>query len=306
MRMTLEEILKDVYSDRVKKVIYDADSGCDLDDQFAIAHSWTSKKIDLLSVNSTLFRNEFEKTDGTMEASHAENQKVVRLIGAEGLCPVYPGCTQTVSSQPGFGPVDSPAVRNIIDTAMASDEIIYILATGALTNVASAILTEPAVMDHICVIWVGSEGLDTGVTDEYNLFNDYRAGQIVLNSGVPFIHLPGFGCRGTVKLALSKAFFDRITLDSEVGTFFKKTLPDRYNLWKKFETPGNFHILWDVAASGFLSVPQAFTFSIIPAPVFTDDGKYAYDSTRHKIVYMEDINPNIVMDDVLDCINTIQ
>ena len=88
MRMTLEEILKDVNSDRVKKVIYDADSGCDLDDQFAIAHSWTSKKINLLSVNSTLFRTEFEKTDGTMEASHAENQEVVRLIGAEGLCPV--------------------------------------------------------------------------------------------------------------------------------------------------------------------------------------------------------------------------
>jgi len=302
MRMTLDEILADIRSDRVKKVIYDADSGCDMDDQYAIAHSWVTPKIDLLSANSTLFRNEFEKTDGTMEASHQENLKVIQLIGAKGSVPVYRGCEEQISVQPGFAPVDSPAVRNILDTAMASDEIIYILATGALTNVASAILTDPAVMDRICVIWVGSQGLDTGVVEEYNLYNDQRAAQIVLNSGVPFILLPGFGARGTVQLIMHESTFDRIKTTSETGMFFKETLPCRFNV----HTQENWsRILWDVAASAVLSVPHAFQFSIIPAPVFTDDGRYAYDATRHKIIYMEDIDADIVMDDVFSCINAL-
>ena len=35
--MTLEQIIADIKSDRVKKVIFDADAGNEIDDQYAIA-----------------------------------------------------------------------------------------------------------------------------------------------------------------------------------------------------------------------------------------------------------------------------
>ena len=53
--MTIEEILCDIKSDRVKKVILDSDMGIELDDQYALAHCIGCDKIDLLSVNAETF-----------------------------------------------------------------------------------------------------------------------------------------------------------------------------------------------------------------------------------------------------------
>ena len=53
----LEEILADIRSDRVKKVIMDCDAYNDIDDQYAIAFALASDKIDVLTINATLFNN---------------------------------------------------------------------------------------------------------------------------------------------------------------------------------------------------------------------------------------------------------
>ena len=61
-------------------------------------------------------------------------------------------------------------------------------------------------------------------------------------------------------------------------------------------------MIWDVAAPAVLSVPEALEFSIIPAPVFGDNGKYAYDAMRHKIIYMEKLNAREVFKDAFESI----
>ncbi len=50
---------------------------------------------------------------------------------------------------------NSPAARAIIEAAHKYDEIVYILTTGACTNVSSAIMLDPSIMEKICVIWLG-------------------------------------------------------------------------------------------------------------------------------------------------------
>ena len=55
--MTLNEILEDLRSDRVKKVIMDCDAYNDIDDQYAIAFALGSDKMDVLGVNAVLFNN---------------------------------------------------------------------------------------------------------------------------------------------------------------------------------------------------------------------------------------------------------
>lgn len=37
--LTIEEVLEDIKSDRVKKVIFDADAGNEIDDQYALAYA---------------------------------------------------------------------------------------------------------------------------------------------------------------------------------------------------------------------------------------------------------------------------
>ena len=48
--MTMEQILADIRSDRIKKVIHDADMGIEMDDQYALAFCLgASDKLQLLS-----------------------------------------------------------------------------------------------------------------------------------------------------------------------------------------------------------------------------------------------------------------
>ena len=48
--MNIREILDDIKSARKKKVILDTDAYNEIDDQFAIAYFYYSKKVDLLAV----------------------------------------------------------------------------------------------------------------------------------------------------------------------------------------------------------------------------------------------------------------
>ena len=60
------------------------------------------------------------------------------------------------------------------------------------------------------------------------------------------------------------------------------------------------------AAPAVLTNPEAYDFRIIPAPVITDERKYAFDNTRHKIIYMEKMEAAPVLDATWEYINRIK
>lgn len=308
-RMTMEQILADIYSDRVKKVILDNDAGCEFDDQYAIAHAMGSPKIELLSLNAALYACDQYPFDVSQEHSYDANMRIVNITHTD--YPVYRGAYQPISSLPELGPVDSPAAQNIIKTAMEADELIYVLVTGAITNVASAILMEPAIKDKICVIWIAANCFDLPNNDEYNLMNDYKAGQVILNCGVPLVLVPTFSGNpklGTACLVSNKETFQAIKSNSDAGVFFRETWPAEFDDSPYSYTHGGTdwrRIVWDIAVTGVLAIPETYTFSIIPSPVFTDDVSVAYDSTRHKIIYMDTMDPKACFADVFDAIDRL-
>lgn len=181
---------------------------------------------------------------------------------------------------------------------------------GAITNVASAILKEPAIKEKICVVWIGCHCLENENTYEFNLLQDKRAGQIVMNSCVPLVLLPACGKdgHGTMMLKARKNDFQLIIGDSDACVFFRDTLPSEFDnvdytyfnkerVWER--------TIWDIAAPAALSVPDAFRFSIIPAPLITNDFHFAFDDTRHKIIYMEELNPRMIFPDAFGCIGSL-
>ncbi|MBE6569537.1 MAG: hypothetical protein E7658_04890 [Ruminococcaceae bacterium] len=306
-KMTMEQILADIYCDRVKKVILDNDAGCEFDDQYAIVHAMGSPKIELLSLTSALYACDDYPFDVSQEHSFEANKRIVNVTHTD--YPVYRGADFPVSSLPVLGPMDSPAAQNIIKTAMEADELIYVLVTGAITNVASAIMLEPAIKEKICVIWIAANCFDLPNNDEYNLTNDYKAGQYILNCGVPLVLVPtfsGIAGRGTASLVANKETFKAITTNSDAGVFFRETWPAEFDDSPYSYTHGGKdwrRVIWDVAVTGVLTIPDKYTFSIIPTPVFTDDIQVAYDSTRHKMIYMDTMDAKAVFADVFDAIN---
>ena len=302
-RMTMEEILADIRSDRVKKVIHDADMGIEMDDQYALAYCLGNEKIELLSCTASTFG---KGKDGDyawgMEESYKEILRVLDVCGVKDKYPAYRGATRPMGVD---DPVDSDAVRNIIKTAMESDELIYILGTGCCTNIVSACLLEPRIKDKICVIWLGGTCLDTDdeLKEECNLAWDFRAGQYLLGLDIPLVLLPAY-THGTCVLEINLDTLKAIKGDAPAAVFFRETLPGEYDD-EPYYVNGWERILFDVAAPAVLAQPEAFEFKIIPAPVITDWGSYAFDSTRHKIIYMEKMEPKPVLDETWRCINKI-
>ena len=52
-------------------------------------------------------------------------------------------------------------MRDLVARGLGSpdDEPLYVVAIGAITNVASALLTEPALAGKIVVVWLGGHAL---------------------------------------------------------------------------------------------------------------------------------------------------
>ena len=305
--MTYEEIFSDIKSDRVKKVIIDTDTYNEMDDQYAIAYALGSDRINVVAINAAGFYNmRSENFADGMEKSYEEIHRVLKMTKREGTCEVFRGASKRITEDVNMKPVDNPASRNIIKVAHESDELVYILATGCITNVTSAILMDPTILDNIFVIWLGGHCLEYPDLGEFNLYQDYRAGQLLINSGVKMLLLPAVGDvgHGTKALLIRREGMNAIKGDSECAVFFRETLPEEFvgdyyedGIWER--------TIWDIAAPAALSVPEAFTISEITAPVFGDNQRYAFDATRHKILYMEKLNPEVVFADTFACISKL-
>ncbi len=301
--MTPEKIIQDIYSDRIKKVIIDSDTYNEIDDQYAIAYAVASPKIEILAINAVPFSNircdDFEQG---MEKSYDEIKRVLDYTVGADRYPVFKGSRSKISDEPEFGPVDSPAARNIVEMANKTDEIIYILAIGAITNVTSALLMDPTIKDKICVVWLGSNTLEYGSTVESNLMQDYAAGQILLNMDIPYVMLPALEY-GTHVLTVNYQEMSMIKGDSRAVKFFRDQLPTEFGSVPYAD--GWLWTLWDIAAPGLLIKPEAFQLSVIPAPVITDGKSYALDRTRHKIIYMNSVDKDILVPDAFGAISTL-
>lgn len=282
----------DIHSDRVKKVIIDSDAYNEMDDQFAILYALCARdKIDVLAINAAAFVNDKADTFETgMERSYEEIKRLTACLPDVNGIPVYLGSRKSIE-ETGEAYV-SPAAENIVRTALESDETIYILTMGCITNVASAILMEPRIKDKICVVWLGGNEFHKEDVREFNLEMDYAAGQIVLNSGCPLVLCPAQEV--TVKLEYTLEQLTSIGYDKPHCAYLTE-------LTKRFHrgagAPDNWTwIMWDMAAPALLDDPTSADIEIVTAPAFTDDFKYAFDKTRHDMILMTKLCPEKVFE----------
>ena len=302
--MDLQKILDDIKSDRVKKVILDTDTDNEVDDQFAIAYAIGAKRVELLSVNAAPFSH--PERDITFEmgqrASYDEIARVLAAYKKDCPIPFYRGAAVTVTEN-GGRPVDSDAARNIIDTAMASDETIYVLGIGAGTNIASAIMLEPAIKEKICVVWLCANELHCDNIYEYNLDQDYEAGRYLIDCGVPFVMCPAWNVTGKLWINMWR-IKDEIAGKSPLCELLWQLINQ---VWYWVGRPEGYgRTLWDIASVAIFEVPECATMRIEKAPSFTDDHKFAFDDSRHDMIYLADLDPHGIYADIWGKIRAIE
>lgn len=174
-------------------VVLDTDAYNEIDDQFALAYLLRNpQRLNTLAVYAAPFFNMNSSGPGDgMEKSYAEILKVLGLLGE--TRPVFRGSDRYLPDE--RTPVASPAAEDLVRRAgeHSPEDPLYVVAIGAITNVASALLMSPQSAENMVVVWLGGHAHHWPDTKEFNMVQDIAAARVVMGSGVPFVQLPCFG-----------------------------------------------------------------------------------------------------------------
>lgn len=280
------------------KVVIDTDTFNEVDDQFAVSYALLKpERFEILALHAAPFFNPNSSSAGDgMEKSYQELLHLLSLMGKDDLAPlVYRGSKNFLKDE--NTPESSPAASNLIRLAnsLEEGEQLYVIAIGAITNVASALLMDPSIVNKIVVIWLGGNTLSWPTAKEFNLMQDVAADRIVFGSGVPLVQIPCMDVAfhlSTTKPELMAClngknplcdYLCRITCEDT-----DRVYPDI--CWSR--------PIWDVSAVAWLACPEAVEDIVIPSPVITYDFMYETDENRHPIKYVTRLNRDLIFTDL--------
>lgn len=296
--MTTEQYFRNlrVPEGRIDAVL-DTDAFNEIDDQFALAYLLRSEeKVCLREVFAAPFWNgkSVSPEDG-MEKSYGEILKVLSLCGRDDLAPRTEKGSRTYLPDEKT-PVFSPAAQRLSELAMeySPEKPLYVVAIGAITNIASALLLQPELKERTVVVWLGGNRDDA---DEFNMKQDIAAARVVFGCGVPLVQLP---CAGVVK--------ELATTEPELRFWLcgKNPLSDYLacNTIREAEQYAKgkpwSRTIWDVAAAAWLlnDDNRFFTSVLRPAVIPEYDLLYANHPDRHFIRVISAVNRDAIFQDL--------
>ena len=178
--------------------VIDTDAFNEIDDQFAISLMLLSgDKINTKAIYAAPFLN--TKSDSPSDGMEKSYREILRLLSLMNMgymkSNVFKGSRRYLPDEKT--PVESDAAKHLSDLAMkySPENPLYVIAIGAITNVASALLLRPEIAENIVIVWLGGHSFEYDSTEEFNMIQDIPAARVVLSSAAPTVTLP---CNGVV------------------------------------------------------------------------------------------------------------
>jgi purine nucleosidase len=257
------------------RAVLDTDTDNEIDDQFAVVYALLSpERIRVEALYAAPYQNERSTgpEDGMLR-SYDEIHRLLRRLPQHRSAPVHHGSRSWL---PGPGrPVPSPAATDLVKRAGGADEPLFVITIGAPTNVASALLMEPGIADRIVVVWLGGNPGYWHRAVEFNVEQDMHASHVLLDSGVPLVHVP---CRNvTEHLRTTQAEIDRFVRGSgPIGDYLADIYAEHVS-----DHVARSKVLWDVGAVGWLVNPDWVPTAVVHSPLLTSEGTWSHDPRRH-------------------------
>lgn len=274
------------------RVVIDTDAGNEIDDQFAVAYALLSpERIELEALYAAPFHNAHSTGPGDgMRQSYQELHRLLTCFDPRPELPVLEGA-RTWLPAPGR-PVTSPASEDLAGRALDGAAPLHVVALGAPTNVAAAILAAPEVVDRIVVVWLGGNPSSWHPAVEFNVQQDPHAARVLLDSGVRLVHVP---CRTvTEQLRTTQPEIERYVRGrGQVGDYladlYDAAFPDHF---------GRSRSLWDLGPVAWLVDPDWAPTMAVHSPLLTDQGTWSHDPFRHLILEVRSVERDAVFTDL--------
>lgn len=261
------------------RMVLDTDTYNEIDDQFAVVYALLSPgRLKVEALYAAPFYN--SRSTGPADGMEKSYEEILRLLDrldmkAEGF--VFRGSTGYLPDS--MQPYRSEAAMDLVARAMdaTQDAPLYVVAIGAITNVASAVLIEPRILERIVVVWLGGHALFWPHTKEFNLRQDLPASRLIFDCGVPLVHIP---CNGvtthlhTTIPEIERYVEGRGAIGDYLAGIFKAYSSEHF-AWSK--------VLWDIVTIAYLINDSWVPTDLVHSPILTDQLTWSADRSRHLI-----------------------
>lgn len=268
--------------DAPRKILIDTDPG--IDDAMAIFYALSSPELDVIGL-TTVFGNahtELTTRNALSLLEIAERTDIPVAAGAaKPLAMDYRGPVAFVHGPDGQGGVDLPPPRTapiaadaahfLIETVMAAPGEITLVPLGPLTNVALAMLIEPAFTRHLAgIVLMGGAafvGGNASPAGEANILNDPEAADIVFGAECPIVMA---GLDVTEQTLMTTQDLSRLgEIASAEARHLAAIVPHYANFFHNRLGIDGIHV-HDSSAISYLVAPQHYTW--VEHPIRVDCG----------------------------------
>ncbi len=299
--MTQAQLLKNLEVPKGKiDVVLDTDAFNEVDDQYAIAYMLrSSDKLCVKGIYAAPFLNSKSTSpaDG-MEKSYDEIFKILKLASAEDKFDlVKRGSDRYLPDEET--PVESDAAHSLVELAKgySPENPLYVVAIGAITNVASAIIMDNSICENIVIVWLGGNATWAAHNWEFNMQQDVAAARVVFGCGAPLVQLPCTGVVDSFRTSKPELEYWLVDKNPLADYLARNTIQEaesyaKGNAWTR--------VIWDVTAVAWLlNEDERYMKSrIIHTPIPEYDHKYAYDESRHFMNYVFEIDRDMLFTDL--------
>lgn len=274
------------------RTVLDTDTYNEVDDQFALAQAMLAPdRLEVEAICAAPFFN--DRSNGPADGMKRSYDEILRLLDMLGTSPdglVFEGSETYLPGRDE--PVESAAARRIVDLARRPDpRPLYVVAIGAITNVASALLLDPEIVEKIVVVWLGGREVYHESAREFNLRQDVPAAQVVFDCGVPLVHIP---CHNVTS--------HLITTVPELEQYLagKGRLADYLVEIVRGYGSGEAYskVIWDIAATSWMICPDWVPTRLIPSPILNDDATWSQGEGRHPVRTARAVKRDAIFADV--------
>lgn len=285
------------------RVVIDTDAANEIDDQFALAWAMRrSDQLDVVGLYATPFSfahrrpilplappddPAFAPPGVGMSRSFDEIHRVLDVLGdpvsVATKARVFRG-SESYLAAPGQ-PLHSAAVDHLIATAREhkpDGPPLYVMVLGCVTNIASALMLAPDLIDRVVVVWTsGYPSHAPWPNTSLNLEQDLWASQCLFDCGVPLVYLPGYHVGAQLRLSLPEmqrhvqgrgAIGDdlhRLYVHNPLWSILGQTGAEPYS-W----------VIWDIICVAWLLNPDWVSSGLVNTPRLGDDLHWVADATR--------------------------
>lgn len=234
-----------------------------------------------------------------MRRAHAELSRILGLAGDSTAARVHVGAERYLPR--ADEPVDSPGARFLIEAAHDNgDQPLYVVAIGCATNVASALLLDPSLVERIVVVWTAAyPSFWPGANASFNLAQDVPAARVLLESGVPLVFLPGYYVGEELRVSRAE-----IAAHVAGRGVFGEYLHGLYEAHPRGgHMLGQSKVLWDLINIAWLLEPAWFSVHSVPTPSLGDDLRWIpHGSGRHAMLEAIDVDRDEIFADLYRCL----